>query len=140
DPPDGRIQRDEAGEPSGALHEGAMNLVHDLVPPPSPGEREQALLNAQAELHALGITAWQDAVVDAETLMAYRAVAERGQLTMRAEGNLIWTRARGEEQLDDLLALREQGSLGRLRIRGVKIFQDGVLENFTGALLEPYEG
>src|SRR6266511_3776548 len=25
-----------------------------------------------------------------------------------------------------------------LRIRGAKIFQDGVLENFTGALLEPY--
>jgi predicted amidohydrolase YtcJ len=140
DPPDGRIERNNAGEPSGALHEGAMNLVHDLVPPPSEAEREQALLNAQAELHALGITAWQDAVVEAETLATYRAVAERGQLTMRAEGNLLWNRRRGEEQIEDLLALREQGSLGRLRIRGVKIFQDGVLENFTGALLEPYEG
>ncbi|HEX5470175.1 MAG TPA: amidohydrolase [Gaiellaceae bacterium] len=139
-PPDGRIERDAAGEPSGALHEGAMRLVGDLVPPPSAAELEQALLNAQAELHALGITAWQDAVVEAETLAAYRAVAERGQLTMRAEGNLLWNRTRGEEQIDELLALREQGTLGRLRIRGAKIFQDGVLENFTGALLEPYEG
>jgi predicted amidohydrolase YtcJ len=117
-----------------------MSLVGELVPPPTRAELEQALLNAQAELHALGITAWQDAVVEADTLAAYRAVSGRGELTMRAEGNLLWNRSRGEEQIDDLLGLREQGSLGRLRIRGVKIFQDGVLENFTGSLLEPYEG
>jgi predicted amidohydrolase YtcJ len=140
DPSDGRIERDANGEPSGALHEGAMGLVSTLVPPPSAAEQERALLNAQAELHALGITAWQDAVVEPVTLAAYRAVAGRGQLTMRAEGNLLWVRSRGEEQIDDLLQMREQGSLGRLRIRGVKIFQDGVLENFTGSLLEPYEG
>jgi predicted amidohydrolase YtcJ len=59
---------------------------------------------------------------------------------MRAEGNLLWDRSRGEEQIDDLLAMRDESSLGRLRIRGVKIFQDGVLENFTGSLLAPYEG
>jgi predicted amidohydrolase YtcJ len=140
DPRDGRIERGPDGEPSGALHEGAMWLVSELVPPPTPAEQEQALLNAQAELHALGITAWQDAVVERETLAAYRTVAESGQLTMRAEGNLLWNRSRGEDQIEDLLELRERGSLGRLRIRGVKIFQDGVLENFTGSLLEPYEG
>ena len=89
DPADGRIERNAAGEPSGALHEGAMWLVSTLVPPPSAAEQEQALLNAQAELHALGITAWQDAVVEPETLAAYLAVAGRGQLTMRAEGNLL---------------------------------------------------
>jgi hypothetical protein len=140
DPPDGRIQRGPGNEPSGALHEGAMRLVEDLAPAPSQAEWEQALLNAQTELHALGITAWQDAVVTAETLPVYRAVAERGDLTVRAEGNLLWNRTRGEEQIDDLLALRERGTLGRVRIRGAKIFVDGVLENFTGALLEPYEG
>jgi predicted amidohydrolase YtcJ len=140
DPSDGRIERNGAGEPSGALHEGAMSLVSELVPPPSAAEQEQALLNAQAELHALGITTWQDAVVEPDTLAAYLAVAERGELTMRAEGNLLWDRSRGQDQIESLLAMRERGSLGRLRIRGVKIFQDGVLENFTGSLLEPYEG
>jgi predicted amidohydrolase YtcJ len=140
DPADGRIERQESGEPSGALHEGAMRLVGDLVPEPTQGEWEQALLSAQRELHALGITAWQDAVVTAKTLAAYRAVAERGALTMRTEGNLLWERTRGEEQIEDLVALRGQGTSGRLRIRGTKIFQDGVLENFTGALLAPYEG
>jgi predicted amidohydrolase YtcJ len=140
DPADGRIERDTNGEPSGALHEGAMRLVLDLAPDPSQAEREQALLNAQAELHSLGITAWQDASIRPDLLSAYRAIADRGALTMRAEGNLLWDRTRGEDQIDDLLAMREQGSNGRLRIRGAKIFVDGVLENFTGALLEPYEG
>jgi hypothetical protein len=133
DPADGRIERDAAGAPSGALHEGAMWLVSNLIPPPSAAEQEQALLSAQAELHALGITAWQDAVVEPETLAAYLAVAGRGELTMRAEGNLLWVRSRGDEQIGDLLDMRERGWLGRLRIRGVKIFQDGVLENFTGS-------
>ena len=29
DPEDGRIERDEAGRPAGALHDGAMRNVHD---------------------------------------------------------------------------------------------------------------
>jgi predicted amidohydrolase YtcJ len=140
DPADGRIERRDGNKPSGALHEGAMHLVGDLVPATTQAEWEQALLNAQAELHSLGITAWQDAIVTADTLTPYRAVAERGQLTVRVEGNFLWERTKGDEQIDELLALRDLGTHGRLRIRGVKIFQDGVLENFTGALLEPYEG
>jgi predicted amidohydrolase YtcJ len=115
-----------------------MDLVDRVAPQPTPEEWEEAILRAQAHLHRLGITAWQDATVYPETLAAYRNVAERGLLTARVEGNLLWTRERGEEQIDELLAMREQGTLGRLRLRGAKIFQDGVLENFTGAVLEPY--
>jgi len=48
DPGDGRIERDAAGEPSGALHEGAMETVSALVPKPTQAEFVQALLNAQA--------------------------------------------------------------------------------------------
>ncbi len=139
DPSGGRIERDGEGEPQGTLHEEAMGLVYDLLPPTTPEEWETGILRAQAAFHALGITAWQDARIDGSVhLDAYRAVAERGDLTMRVEGNLLWNRGRGEEQVEELLELRAGGSLGRLRIRGAKIFADGVLENFTGALLEPY--
>jgi predicted amidohydrolase YtcJ len=139
DPSDGRIERDASGDPQGTLHEGAMNLVGDLLPPTAPAEWETGILRAQAAFHALGITAWQDARIDTpEMLASYRAVAERGELTMRVEGNLLWGRTRGEDQVEALTAMRADGSLGRLRIRGAKIFADGVLENFTGALLEPY--
>ncbi|MGH3038039.1 MAG: amidohydrolase, partial [Gaiellaceae bacterium] len=141
DPSGGRIERDARGEPQGTLHEHAAALVEDLLPPTTAAEWEAGVLSAQAAFHALGITAWQDARIDDPLhLAAYRAVAERGQLTMRVEGNLLWERGGGQEQLDELVARRKGGSLGRLRIRGAKIFVDGVLENFTGALLEPYVG
>jgi predicted amidohydrolase YtcJ len=140
DPPGGRIERLESGEPQGTLHEDAMWIVMKLLPPTTHDEWEQAILGAQASHHALGITAWQDARVEAETLAAYRSLAERGELTMRVEGNLLWDRERGDEQLEELVELRSMGSIGRLRIRGAKIFADGVLENFTGALLDPYVG
>ena len=141
DPSGGRIERDAAGEPQGTLHEEAQDLVWRLLPETTPEEWEAGILRAQAAFHALGITAWQDARIDGPVpLAAYRAVAERGELTMRVEGNLLWDRDRGGEQIDELLELRAAGSLGRLRIRGAKIFADGVLENFTGALLEPYVG
>ncbi|MGH3040139.1 MAG: amidohydrolase [Gaiellaceae bacterium] len=141
DPSGGRIERLADGEAQGTLHEEAMNLVADLLPPVTPEEWETGILRAQAAFHSLGITAWQDARIDGPVpLAAYRAVAERGELTMRVEGNLLWDRARGEEQVEELVELRARGSLGRLRIRGAKIFADGVLENFTGALLEPYVG
>jgi predicted amidohydrolase YtcJ len=141
DPSGGRIERDAEGEPQGTLHEHAMELVRDLLPPATAEEWEEGVLRAQATFHALGITAWQDARIDDPLhLAAYRTVAERGELTMRVEGNLLWERGRGEDQLEELQAMRAEASVGRLRIRGAKIFVDGVLENFTGALLEPYVG
>jgi predicted amidohydrolase YtcJ len=141
DPPDGRIERDADGEPQGCLHEGAADLVEILLPPTTQEEWEDGILRAQAELHALGITAWQDADIPPTTLAAYRAVAERGGLTMRIEGNLWWDVGGGvDDNVARLVELRETGRIGRLRVRGAKLFVDGVLENFTGTLLEPYTG
>ena len=141
DPSGGRIERDSAGEPQGTLHEHAMDLVTGLLPPTTQEEWETGIMRAQALYHELGITAWQDARIDDPAQMAaYLAVAGRGDLTMRVEGNLLWDRKRGLEQIEELQALRAEGHVGRLRIRGAKIFADGVLENFTAALLEPYVG
>ena len=64
DPPDGRIERDADGEPTGTLHEGAMDLVGRLVPGRPPRRTwTRAAATGQAHLHSLGITAWQDAIV-----------------------------------------------------------------------------
>ncbi len=138
DPPRGRIERDAAGEPTGALHEAAMDLVGDLAPDPGPAEWEAAVERGQAHLHRLGITAWQDAAVGPEMLAAYRAVAGRGRLTGRAVAALRWEVEAGQDQLPDLVERREAGSVGRLRADAVKIFADGVFENRTAAMLEPY--
>jgi predicted amidohydrolase YtcJ len=138
DPARGRIERDAAGDPTGTLHEEAADLVGRLVPEPTAAEWEEAVRIGQAHLHRLGITAWQDAMVTPEIEAAYRAVAASDRLTARVEGNLLWEAGRGMEQLEDLVARRDRGPVGRLRLRGVKIFQDGVMENFAAAVREPY--
>jgi hypothetical protein len=138
DPPRGRIERDAAGEPTGALHEAAMGLVGDLAPEPGQAEWEAAIERGQAHLHRLGITAWQDAAVEPDMLAAYRAVAERGRLTGRAVAALRWEVEAGGAQLADLVERRRTGTVGRLRASAVKIFSDGVFENRTAAMLEPY--
>jgi hypothetical protein len=143
DPPDGRIERDAAGAPQGTLHEGAATLVGRHVPATSAEDRLAGLLLAQQHLHARGVTAWQDAIVGdylgaLDPLPVYLAAARAGQLTARVRGALWWDRSRGGDQLDDLLGRREQGTEGRFTAGTVKIMQDGVAENFTAGMLEPY--
>ncbi|MGB2840371.1 MAG: amidohydrolase [Actinomycetes bacterium] len=140
DPADGRIERDSStGEPTGMLHEGAAYTFNDtLVPLPAREEWEAAILNAQQHLHSLGITAWQDAWVTPGTHDAYRALAADGRLTARVVGALWWDRHQGLEQIPQFLAQRENGVVGNYSATSVKIMTDGVLENYSGALLEPY--
>ncbi len=143
DPPDGRIERDEAGAPTGMLHEGAMALVGRVAPKAATAEYVEALLGAQAYLHSLGITGWQDAIVGEYASMgdasgAYAACDADGSLTGRAVGALWWQRDRGLDQLDGLRESRERLAGRRFRATSVKIMQDGVPENFTAGMLEPY--
>jgi predicted amidohydrolase YtcJ len=138
DPADGRIERDPDGVPQGTLHEGAANLVRRLIPPFTPARWEEAILAAQAFLHGFGITAVTDAWVTAEHLPAYRALADRGALTLRTALSLWWDRDAGLEQVEWFEEARRTATLGRLRASTVKLMLDGVLENFTGALLAPY--
>jgi predicted amidohydrolase YtcJ len=142
DPRDGRIERTPDGSPSGTLHEGAADLVDRLAPVPTAEEIAEALRRGQAHLHTLGITAWQDAIVGGEgsydSLGAYVAAAESGELTARVVGALWWERGQGLEQVDGLLEARARGRAGRFAATSVKIMQDGVCENFSAAVLAPY--
>ena len=142
DPPDGRIERDQAGRPAGTLHDGAMRLVR--VPAPSAAELRAGLLAAQAHLHSLGITRFQDACVGAaaeigmpDTFDTYRQAAADGVLTCHVTGALWWDRRRGLGQVEDLLARRERAG-GRFLASTVKVMLDGVCETFTAAMSAPY--
>ena len=139
DPSDGRIERDPDGTPSGTLHEGAMDLVVRLMPDDTPADLEEALRRGQRHLHGFGITAWQDAMVEPQAEeRAYVALASRGELTARVVGAMWWEHSRGAEQIDEFVERRRVTSIGRYRATSVKLMMDGVLENFTGAMLEPY--
>jgi predicted amidohydrolase YtcJ len=139
DPRDGRIERDADGEPTGALQESARDLVTRVLPPIDPDVAIAGLRLAQAELHALGITGWQDAYVRPEMEdIAYPTLAGRGELTARVVGALAWDEASDEAQIGELLERRGRTAMPRYAPTSVKFFADGVLENFTGTLVEPY--
>ena len=141
DPASGRVDRDAGGDPVGALQEGAMDLVN--VPLTTPEQRLAGLLRAQALLHSLGITAWQDAMLCAtngydDISDAYLTAAANGDLTATVVGALWWDRERGAEQIPELVAKRTRFTVGRLRADAVKLMLDGIAENFTAAMTEPY--
>jgi predicted amidohydrolase YtcJ len=138
DPPDGRIERDPDGTPSGTLHEGAMHLVERLLPDDTLEELERAILESQRYLHSLGITAWQDAIVTDRSMDAYLSIAGRGELTARVVGALWWDREQGEEQIEALIDRRARGRAPGFSATSVKIMLDGVIENFTAAMIDDY--
>ena len=143
DPPDGRIERDVDGHPSGTLHEGATVLVSRHLPRTTGADYRLALLAGQEYLHSLGVTSWQDAIVGSYSGMddpgtTYVDAAASGELRSHVVGALWWERTRGVEQVADLVGRREALTGGRFRATSVKVMQDGVAENHTASMLEPY--
>ncbi|WP_035791999.1 amidohydrolase [Kitasatospora mediocidica] len=143
DPADGRIERAPDGSPVGTLQEGAMDLVAAHVPVATPEEAQAGLLVAQEHLFSLGVTGWQDAMIGAfpgnpDNYGVYLRAAADGSLKARVVGALWWDRERGLEQLPELEERRRGGQVGRFNATTVKIMQDGIAENFTASMLEPY--
>ena len=143
DPADGRIERNAAGEPNGMLQEGAAWLVSRLLPPVTEAGWDLALVLAQDHLLSLGITGWQDAIIGShhsapDPMGAYLRAAQGGTLLANVVGALWWDRDRGLEQLPELLESRRYGQAGRFHSTSVKMMLDGVAENHTAAMLEPY--
>jgi predicted amidohydrolase YtcJ len=143
DPPDGRIERDVSGAPQGTLHEGAAALVERLAPLPTADEQLAGLLHAQEVMFSYGITAWQDAAVGAlfgqpDSLPVYLRAHASGALRARVVAALWWDRARGSDQVSELVERRAAADEGGFRATSVKIMQDGVVENFTAGMLDTY--
>jgi predicted amidohydrolase YtcJ len=143
DPFDGRIERDADGHAIGTLQEGAMDLVARHTPPPSQDDMDEALKIAQKQLFAWGVTGWQDAIVGAtngtpDPLDSYLRGTASGVLKAHVVGALWWDRNRGLEQIPELVEKRERALAAGFAATTVKIMQDGVAENFTAGMLEPY--
>ncbi|WP_329122276.1 amidohydrolase [Streptomyces sp. NBC_01465] len=143
DPVDGRIEREPDGTPAGTLQEGAVELVARHVPVATLDEARAGLLAAQEYLFSLGVTSWQDAMIGAfpgspDNFGVYLRAARDGSLRARVVGALWWDRERGMDQIPDIEERRRTGRAGRFNATSVKIMQDGVAENFTAGMLEPY--
>jgi predicted amidohydrolase YtcJ len=134
DPADGKIQRDEHGNPTGILLEGAMALVGAAVPEPQLDEVVTAIKAAQSELWKLGVTGVHD-FDRRQCFAALQCLHQDENLNLRVLKSI---------PLDDLshaveIGLRSGFGNDMLRIGSVKVFADGALGPHTAAMLQPFE-
>jgi predicted amidohydrolase YtcJ len=140
DPVGGVIVRDEAGEPSGALKEAAMDLVLRAIPPLDAETKYRALRKGLERAASFGLTSAQDAGLEESDLPVYeRAVRER-RMTLRLYAAVPMKKDPTPEDVAHVRELRGAQRSPYLRLGAVKGFVDGVVESKTAAMLEPYVG
>jgi len=135
DPSNGRIARDEHGQPTGLLFEGAMALIQSIIPEPKADQLASALETAMHTLAAMGLTSVHD-FDRRRCFAALQLLHQKGQLPLRVVKNIPL------EDLPHALSLGLRSGFGddQLRIGGVKAFADGALGPRTAAMLQPYDG
>lgn len=145
DPPGGRIERDDRGEPTGVLHERAKlrldtTRLDTVVPPLSEEDRLHALRAGIAGLQSQGICSIHEITRTGDEFADYQRLREAGSLTMRV---LAYVRViEGQASLEDLAHVGVRSGLGDswLRLGGVKVSIDGSCAFRNAALYEDYPG
>ncbi|MEJ2040439.1 MAG: amidohydrolase [Desulfosarcinaceae bacterium] len=139
DPPEGRIERDHRGEPTGILRELAINLVRASVAPPSARQIADAFAEAMQALHQWGVTGINDIRLMADedgaaALGAFQQLDRDNRLDLRT-----WVALAGH-QLEEIIGLGLRTGFGnaRLRIGHVKFFSDGGMGARTAWMIDPY--
>jgi predicted amidohydrolase YtcJ len=139
-PPQGVIDRDASGQPTGVLRELAINLVRQVVPSPTEAETVAALQDGFTELHHLGLTgihAFPSMSSDESEnpFHAYQRLQASGELSMR-----LWMLLPGDHLRQAIeLGLRTGFGNDSLRVGHVKFFSDGGQGARTAWMLEDYE-
>jgi predicted amidohydrolase YtcJ len=135
DPFGGRIVRDVAGEATGLLLDRAVELVSSILPEPPEEMVVEAVREAQAEAHRLGVTGIHD-VEGRIALRAFERLDAAGELRLRVLFHAPVA------DLPELVARGVRSGTGGewLSRGGVKMFLDGSLGSRTAWMLDPYTG
>jgi hypothetical protein len=136
DPIGGKIERDNAGVPSGVLVDRAMGLVNDIVPQPTKDQTRAALKQAMSLMHSVGLTGVHDAGATRKHIDLFEEMAGARELPLRLYVMIG----------DDAAALQHYFQLGprsalydgHVWVRAVKLYADGAMGSRGAALLEPY--
>jgi predicted amidohydrolase YtcJ len=137
DPPGGVIVRDAQGNPTGALKDGAEDLVFKVVPPLSHDQRIRAMKRALAYAASLGVTSVQDMNDENDSfadIRAYGELLQNGELTTR----VYVAPAVSDWHEQARVGIRHAFGSSYLRMGALKGFADGSLGSGTGYFFEPY--
>lgn len=121
------------GEPTGILIDNAIGLVRQMIPEPTLENDLNALLNAQSNAFAVGLTSVSDAGLDTPDIRLIDSLQQAGALKMRIYAMLSPT----EENFETYL-FKGPYKNDHLNVRSVKLFADGALGSRGAKLIEPY--
>jgi len=121
------------GQPTGVLLDNAMDLVSDIIPKVDEKSEREALLEAQENCFAVGLTSVADAGLGLDTVLLIDRMQKEGSLKMRVYAMLTPT-------AENLSHFVEHGpyKTERLTVRSIKLYADGALGSRGAKMIEPY--
>ncbi|HRH67191.1 MAG TPA: amidohydrolase [Bacteroidia bacterium] len=123
----------ENGEPTGLLIDNAVDLVKEKIPPFSREMHEKALLQAEQNCFAVGLTTVDDAGLGKDSIALIHDMQKEGKLKIRVY-------AMFSDDLKTREYFFENGPVktDRLTVRAVKVYADGALGSRGACLKKPY--
>ena len=141
DPGDGAFVREPDGTPSGLVKDSAQFIVSGAIPPKKFSEMLADGRRAVRAFNATGITTTTDAASDESSLKVWKALASKHQMTLGMNSfELIDSSFSVDDAAGYYKSLAKKYSKGTLRVPGIKLLLDGVIEypSQTAGLLKPY--
>ncbi len=130
--PGGEVETKD-GKLTGVLIDNAIGLVSSRIPAPSASQKKAALLNAQVNCFAVGLTTIDDCGVQYDDVKMMEALQKSGELKMR-----LYVMLSDNSNNYDAIFKRGMIKTDRLNVRSFKVYVDGALGSRGACLLEPY--
>lgn len=133
------------GKLNGFVSEGAWDRVLGAIPPVDNDKIAQSIIAGSKVMNRYGITAWMEPLSnlrplapsfdahpgrnDEGLLPAYSSLAKDGKLTAHVTGLALVNINASPAAIDDVVAIRDKyAGIPDIKLAGIKIFQDGVIE------------
>lgn len=123
----------EGGKMTGILIDNAIGMVSSKIPEPDEQEQRQALINAEKNCFAVGLTSIADAGLDKSTVDLMDAMHKSGELQMR-----VYAMLNPGKTNQDHYFQNGPYKTDRLNVRSFKVYSDGALGSRGANLLKPY--
>lgn len=121
------------GQPTGILIDNAMELVKNIIPEASAEEIISALLLAQDDCFAVGLTGVHDAGLETQQVQIIDSLQRAGKLKMRVNVMLSPTQENLDTYVDGGPYITD-----RLSVRSIKLYADGALGSRGALLIDEY--
>ena len=134
DPPNGEVEKDEKGEPTGLVYDDAQELIIKVLPQPSENQVMDNVQNGIKELFKYGITELNDANITENNLNVYKKMVDDNHFPIR-----LYAMINGKGPLfEKYLSSGPENYKDRINIKCFHLEYDGYFETQDAAMENDY--